>query len=127
MEVKKLPIEGKTVLDVQVLKNDVIIFHIVDDQEQKFCFEMYHRRDCCESVHIHDIVGDLKDLIGQKIVLAEERVDTSETIEPPIDRDYVESFTWTFYEIRCNAASVTISWFGDQTDIIVYTLFRSVD
>jgi hypothetical protein len=69
---------------------------------------LYHRDDCCESVWLEEIVGDLADLIGSPLLVAEERVSND---EPPL-RTGEESYTWTFYELRTVAASVTLRWYG---------------
>ena len=35
-------------------------------------FEFFHEQDCCEDVHIEDIIGDVNDLIGVPILEAEQ-------------------------------------------------------
>ena len=65
-----------------------------------------------------DVVGDLKDLIGNPILLAEKVVssDTPEdldlawlTLNEPSD-----SYTWTFYKLSTIIGSVTIRWLGES-------------
>ena len=75
-------------------------------------YYMIHNRDCCESVDIEDIYGDVEDLIGTPVVIAEE---VSNTEDPPPDERYVENtYTWTFYNIYTNKGSVTFRWFGSS-------------
>ena len=33
-------------------------------------FRLYHSQDCCESVDIEDVCGDVEDLIGSPILMA---------------------------------------------------------
>lgn len=72
---------------------------------------MRHYQDCCEHVRVEDICGDLDDLIGQPILLAEEvsNHDTPEGCEEPCD-----SATWTFYKLATNRGAVTIRWLGES-------------
>ena len=74
-------------------------------------YKMLHFQDCCESVALEDVCGDVADLIGMPILRAEER-----TSEDVIDGkpEYHESFTWTFYEIATNKGSVTLRWLGES-------------
>lgn len=67
-------------------------------------YVMYHDQSCCENVYIESIVGDLSDLVGTEILVAEERQDHGE-------KDY-DSFTWTFYTLRTIKGSVDIRWYG---------------
>ena len=62
-------------------------------QGERFMFA--HSQDCCESVDINDIVGDLQDLVGEPLLLAEEV-----SGETPVDfnEEDHESVTWTFYK-----------------------------
>jgi len=71
---------------------------------------MLHVQDCCESVYIEDIIGDLDDLVGCEILSATE---DSNCDEKPLCENE-ESYTWTFYNIRSNRGSVTIRWYGSS-------------
>lgn len=48
--------------------SDSMTFHADDGRR----FTFYHSQDCCESVSIEDVCGDVEDLVGSPILLAEE-------------------------------------------------------
>jgi hypothetical protein len=103
---------GKTLNDIQQ-EYDKLIF-IADDGTS---YKMYHSQDCCESVSIEDINGDLKDLIGSPILVAEEL-----SYEPTSDEDKKRtkeandfgSCTWTFYKLATAKGYVDIRWYGES-------------
>jgi hypothetical protein len=72
---------------------------------------MYHYQDCCESVYVESVVGDLSDLIGSPILQAEEVVQMSGD-DASLEGRGDESFTWTFYKLATIKGSVTIRWYG---------------
>ena len=96
---------GKTVIDIKTDKHEYISFLFSDGSAMR----MYHSQDCCESVTINDINGDLNDLIGTPIILAELRTNVN---EGGPDNEYNESYTWSFYTFRAHKGFVDIRWYG---------------
>lgn len=75
-------------------------------------YSMYHDQDCCESVSIDDINGDLDDLIGTPILLADESSKSNVNLDgTPIEYD---SCTWTFYRLGTIKGYVDIRWYGSS-------------
>lgn len=73
-------------------------------------FKFHHEQDCCENVYIEDVVGDINDLVGNPILLAEEVSSEDE----PAPSKYTESFTWTFYKFATIKGYVDIRWLGES-------------
>jgi len=103
---------GKTLSSIENNDNEELIFHTSDGNTYK----MYHNQDCCECVTIEDICGELDDLIGSPLLMAE---DVSDTSQPPEEEEtddnyFDESSTWTFYKFATIKGYVTIRWFGSS-------------
>jgi hypothetical protein len=97
---------GKTIISIDVQK-EVIIFECTDGSRYK----MYHSQDCCESVEVEDIIGDINDLIGTPILSA----DGTASEKNPEDKNYsADSMTWTFYKLATIKGYVTIRWYGQS-------------
>lgn len=75
-------------------------------------WQMYYSPDCCAQCTIEDVVGDLQDLVGAPIAMAEESTSRDEDLKPA--QPYDESFTWTFYKFATVKGYVTIRWYGSS-------------
>ena len=96
---------GYTIVTIKQIEDEELQFTLNNGQK----VIMYHDQDCCESVTIEDIVGNLDDLIGSPLTMAE--VETSEEDYSDIGAD---SCTWTFYKLATNKGYVTIRWYGES-------------
>jgi hypothetical protein len=96
---------GQTISSIKGMEegSDYIVFELTDGRK----FSMWHEQDCCESVSVEDVCGDVNDLIGSPIVRAEEPTNGD---APEVDSP--ESYTWTFYILGTVKGTVTIRWFG---------------
>ena len=70
----------------------------------------YHSQDCCESVYIESICGDLNDLVGAPVLVAEEVFNYE--AEPLSAGE--ESYTWTFYKFATRKGYVDVRWYGSS-------------
>lgn len=103
--VKIEELKGKTLKEIIGDVNSSELIFVTTEGDR---YKMYHEQDCCESVRIEDINGDLQDLIGSPLLVAEEVSD--EDTPPASGSD--DSFTWTFYNLATVKANVQIRWFG---------------
>jgi len=70
-------------------------------------FSLHHEQDCCENVYVEDVVGDLDDLVGTPILLAEEAYENG-------DGNEWGSSTWSFYKLATVKGHVTIRFYGSS-------------
>lgn len=124
MEAKFSDLLGKTLASI-VNENEELIFTTTDGE----VYKLYHDQDCCESVTIDDIGGDLIDLIGTPLLQAEEvsnkefEKEFEEMFNLVSEYGYAkdaegnykpESYTWTFYKLATIKGYVTIRWLGQS-------------
>ena len=78
-------------------------------QNDKVRYTLYHQQDCCESVVVEEIIGDLEDLENLPLLIAREDTN-AEGEELPNS----ESYTWTFYNFATYKGYVTIRFLGES-------------
>ena len=74
-------------------------------------FLMHHEQQCCESVSIESIEGELVNLLNHPILLAEE-VTKSGNIDD--EDEWNDGQTWTFYKLATIKGYVDIRWNGSS-------------
>ena len=80
-------------------------------------YEFSHSQDCCEDVRIEEVVGNWGDIVGRRLLMAEEVWHRGEVPDgAPKKRDewYLESYTWTFYKFVSIRGGVTVRWLGES-------------
>ncbi len=93
---------GKTIKNIEKYDDDNLYFNFTTGEK----WHMYHEQNCCERVHIEDIIGDLDDLVGSPLIIAEERTGKNPHAS--------ESGTWTFYAFATLKGYVDIRWNGES-------------
>ena len=105
-----------TIMETHVMDHLVgkTMFAVESDQDKitMYCddgriYTMMHHQDCCETVVLDDVCGDLKDLVGPPLIVAEFNTNKDE------DPDY-DSATWTFYRFATIKGHVTARWHGSS-------------
>lgn len=94
-------IVGKTPVEINN-NGDTIEIKMSDGSH----YAMMHYQNCCESVHVEDISGDLDDLLNTPITLAEVRSNR-------VTHEYGDK-RWTFYELHSARGYATIRWYGSS-------------
>lgn len=95
---------GKTLVSVENVDDERIVF-TADDGAQ---WRMHHIQDCCEDVRVEDVIGELGDLIGSPILMAEVATNS----QPSAGVGF--GHTWTFYKLATAKGYVTIRWLGES-------------
>ncbi len=95
---------GKTLTSVEGAQagSDEVVFDTADER-----FHLYHSQDCCESVAINKVRGDVSNIIGSPVTRAIERL-------PDYANPGGESWTWSEFQIFTKKGSVTLLWLGES-------------
>ena len=85
--------------------------NVIEFKTPEGTLSMRHNHECCETVVVKQIDGDLNDLVDTPILSAYRET-------KGIDYEYNKSFyveradLWTFYRLQSAKGPVTISWHG---------------
>jgi hypothetical protein len=104
---------GKTMSSVENQDDEALVFTTAEGKR----YALHHSQDCCESVYIESIVGDLADLVGEPLLVVEEDSsdeDSSNDGPPPQVCEGCDSYTWTFYKFATRKGYVDVRWFGES-------------
>ena len=93
---------GKIFVSISASFDDATVTFKTDEGE---VYVMFHERDCCESVILQEVIGDIRWLANSPIVRAERRWNIGRNEDN-------DSSTWTFYEMATLEGSVTFRWYG---------------
>ena len=74
-------------------------------------YKMHHAQDCCETVYLADITGDIEDLQNCLVLIAEEATQVGDGSN---EDDSYGSHTWTFYKFQTSKGAVTLRWYGES-------------
>ena len=94
-------LKGKVLASAVALDDDELIFTTTEG----VVYGLHHITDCCESVTIDDICGDLDDICGAPLL----------SVEEVSRHGSDECSTWTFYKIDTIKGGVTIRWYGESS------------
>jgi hypothetical protein len=103
---------GKTITEIKDCTIDSAAIVFVCSDNTSYC--MYHCQDCCESVFLEDICGDIEDLLNSPLLIAEESSSSEAPTGHTTSSGYDESNTWTFYKLTTNKGHVTLRWWGSS-------------
>ena len=104
-------LKGKTITSIDISDDrECMTFHCADGDNYRL---IYHP-DCCADCSIEDICGDLDDLIGNPILVAEEVTNKNVNLDGVPIPECQDSFTWAFYKLDTIKGGVTIRWYGES-------------
>ena len=101
-------------IDISDLKGMTItaVIYNTDDESlwihlNTHVLQMTHFQDCCETVHLADVVGNFEDLIGYPLL------EVSESIVD-ITSANAESSTASYYNFKTLKSTVQLRWVGES-------------
>lgn len=71
-------------------------------------YQIGHVQDCCESVTITDVAGELKWLENSPILISDARTGDTE------EGEYGDITRWTFYTFSTSKGTVVVRWDGSS-------------
>lgn len=105
-------LEDRVMIDKMCLENTLFSFDIsylvfITDDNLNYIFK--HEQDCCETVRLKEINGDLSDIYDQTVISIEE-------VEDGFGDNFTdaESFSYTYYKIKTNKGDISFSWYGES-------------
>jgi hypothetical protein len=84
-------------------------------------YRLYHSQDCCETVGVNGVFGDISSIVGGDVTQAIEEVFSDHDPEGYVReekeyRDY--SYTWSIFKLVTTYGKLEIRFWGNPTGII---------
>ena len=99
---------------------------LVMETDDGMVYTFAHSRDCCESVTIESITGDLSDLVGSPLTMAEESSQDGKEAGLAFPNEYTpDSSTWTFYKFATLKGYVDVRFFGESNGYYSESVYMS--
>lgn len=95
---------GKTIVSIEDCNVDSEEIFINTSDNKRYV--LLHTQDCCEHVRLVDVIGDIEDIIGCPLTMAEE-------VAQQEDSNWGTQ-TWTFYKFATIKGYVTLRWLGES-------------
>jgi len=76
--------------------------------------EQYHHQDCCESVTVAQVDGNVEKHIGATILEIQEKVLGKDGLSDNQLPEYCESLTATFYTMKTSKGYLDWRWYGES-------------
>lgn len=103
---------GKTIVAINGGEEGDKTIHFVCSDGTEYL--MYHEQDCCESVTVEDVCGDLQRLLNTPITLSEDISNEVEGGRNGWADKWGDHYTWTWYKLATVNEYVTIRWYGES-------------
>lgn len=109
-EIEVSELVGEIITHIIINEDKTEMIFVVESQGGYEFYKFYHEQDCCESVELYDVNGDLNDMIDEVVIKAEEVRQEAKDDE----LQYDESGTWTFYKFATSKGYITLRWLGES-------------
>lgn len=97
-------LNGKTIVELSGMEKDSDEISI--ECSDGSAYKLYHEQDCCESVYLEDVSGNVSNLLNTPIISADLTTDSQNT-------DW-GSQTYSYYHLKTVKGYVDLRWCGES-------------
>ena len=108
---------GKKIVEVRNLRENAneVIFVLEGGEE----LVQYHAQDCCEMVAVRQVDGDVADIVGHTVRVAEEREVHDHVVYDELNKS-------TFYAIRTDGGDLDWRWDGSSNGYYSVSVYHRI-
>lgn len=105
-------LKGKTITKIEFGNESVDITTLTDKIQNQY--SLYHEQDCCESVSLYRVIGNIADVLNAPITLAEEDAHSNDPDWYTEKSDWRDSFTWSVFVLETTRGRVEFWFLGES-------------